>query len=277
MNVNKGIAYVLGLLIVICVFLGINYDRNAEILRKEFISLKRGLEDKKESKETEPKKKDTTEKKDAKNNRLLAEVPEKKEAPAVAFPLDVPLVNQMDNPRLYNGCEIASLTMVMQFHGIDVTKNELAEAIERVPLNYADGKHGNPNVGFVGDMENGPGLGVYHGPIMKLAEKYVGERARDLTGNPFETIQKELDKGLPVWVITTANFGPVGDFKKWETPQGPIEVTYSEHSVALTGYDEQNVYLNDPYGVKNRKVNKEQFIQSWNQMGKQAVVIDKAE
>lgn len=189
--------------------------------------------------------------------------------------LDVPLLNQMDAPILYNGCEVTSLAMILNFHGQNVTKNELAKAIKRVPLKYSDGKNGNPHAGFVGNMERGPGLGVYHGPVYDLARKYVGDRAIDLTSSSFEEVLKQLDQGLPVWVIITSSFAPVSDFKTWQTPQGPIDVTFSEHSVAVTGYDSDGIYVNDPYGSKNKKVNRDLFIKAWEQMGKQAIVITK--
>src|SRR4051794_33270304 len=35
--------------------------------------------------------------------------------------LDVPLINQMDQPLLYNGCEVTSLAMILNFNGVDVT------------------------------------------------------------------------------------------------------------------------------------------------------------
>ena len=35
--------------------------------------------------------------------------------------LNVPLINQMDDPKLYNGCEVTSLAMVLNYNGIDVT------------------------------------------------------------------------------------------------------------------------------------------------------------
>ncbi|MFJ7725058.1 C39 family peptidase [Neobacillus sp. NPDC097160] len=189
--------------------------------------------------------------------------------------LDVPLLNQMDKPKLYNGCEVTSLAMILNYHGVKVTKNELAENIKTVPLNYSNGKKGNPNAGFVGDMVNGPGLGVYNSPVLELAQKYVGNRAVNLTNSSFTDLLKKVGQGLPVWIITTSNFTPVSVFQKWDTPQGKIDITFSEHSVAITGYDENYIYVNDPYGEKNKKLNRESFIKAWEQMGKQAIVIEK--
>ncbi|MBO0959838.1 C39 family peptidase [Neobacillus sp. MM2021_6] len=189
--------------------------------------------------------------------------------------LDVPLLNQMDSPKLYNGCEVTSLAMILNYHGVTVTKNELAQKINTVPFTYGNGKKGNPHAGFVGDMANGPGLGVYNEPVLKLAKKYVGDKAVNLTNHSFEEIVKKVGQGLPVWIITTTSFAPVSVFQTWDTPQGKIDITFSEHSVAITGYDENYIYVNDPYGEKNKKVNRENFIKAWEQMGKQAIVIEK--
>lgn len=203
--------------------------------------------------------------------------PQKKTEPVLpnSILLDVPILNQLDQPQLYNGCEVTSLAMLLNFHGIQVTKNTLAANIATVPLDYSNNLHGNPSVGFVGDMVGGPGLGVYNGPVFDLAKKYVGDKAVNLTDHPFTDILKKVGQGLPVWIITTSNFVPVSDFQQWNTPQGTIQVTYSEHSVVITGYDQNYIYVNDPYGVKNRKVDRTDFIKAWDQMGQQAIVIEK--
>ncbi len=49
----------------------------------------------------------------------------------VRQPLDVPLINQMDSPKLYNGCEVASLAMILNYSGYHVTKNELANEVKK--------------------------------------------------------------------------------------------------------------------------------------------------
>lgn len=200
-----------------------------------------------------------------------------KKAPSLpdSIVLDVPLIRQMDQPLLYNGCEVTSLAMILNYQGVKVTKNELADNIKTVPLTYSNGKKGNPNVGFVGDMAHGPGLGVYNGPVFELTKKYVGDRAVNLTGKPFSEILKEVGQGNPVWIITTSSFAPISVFQTWDTPQGKIKITFSEHSVAITGYDKDYIYINNPYGGKNQKLNRDSFIKAWEQMGKQAIVIKK--
>src|SRR5690625_893277 len=85
--------------------------------------------------------------------------------------LDIPLINQMDHPRLYNGCEVASLAMILNYHGLDVTKNELADKVERVPLTYDNDLKGNQNNGLIGDIKDGPGLSIYHCSMHELADE----------------------------------------------------------------------------------------------------------
>jgi uncharacterized protein YvpB len=220
---------------------------------------------------------------------ILADVgtgPNEEEAVATPFTkvvlaeeiqLDVPLLNQMDEPRLFNGCEVTSLAMLLQYWGIDVTKNELAEQIPSVPLQYGDGKNGNPNMGFVGNMEDGPGLGVYHGPIFYLANTNVNAelKVQNLSNHPFSSVLEKVSQGLPVWAITTTSFSPIPDVNTWSTPQGSVEISFKMHSVVITGYDQEYIYLNDPYGIKNKKVDRKNFIASWIQMGSQAIVLER--
>ena len=192
--------------------------------------------------------------------------------------LNVPLINQMDDPKLYNGCEVTSLAMVLNYNGIDVTKSELADNIETVPFQYDNGEHGNPNDGFVGSVSGSTstGLGVYHGPIYKLAKQYA-DNVYDLTGSNFDTVVNKVEEGHPVWTITTTAFAPVSDFESWDTPDGKIDVTYSEHSVCITGFDRDKrvIYVNDPYGYKNREVDWNDFAAAYKQMGKQAIYVTK--
>lgn len=191
---------------------------------------------------------------------------------------DVPIIYQ--NPDLPRGCEITALTMLVNYKGEKIDKLTLAQKIKKDNSDYKiiDGitYFGNPNKGFVGDIYNlqKPGFGVYHKPIFELLEEYFPRRAVDLTGGNFDTILKFVSMDRPVWVIinNTYKLLPQNKFTKWMTDDGEINITYSEHSVVVTGFDNNFIYFNDPLGLRQFAV-KEQFIEAWEQMGSQAVSV----
>ncbi len=193
--------------------------------------------------------------------------------------LEVPFVRQM--PELLRGCEVTSLSMLLKYIGIDADKMTLAEQIDKdnTPYKIVDNVRyfGDPDVGFLGSMtdENKVGYGASHVPIFKLLENYVKIRAIDLTGSNFDSIYFFLNKNIPVWVITNTDFKKLAEneFYTWITPSGKtIRATNKEHSVLITGYDNDYIYINDPLSSKhNTKVIKQNFIDAWEQMGKQAV------
>jgi uncharacterized protein YvpB len=201
---------------------------------------------------------------------------EKKIKPSVL--LDVPAIRQL--PELPRGCEVTSLAMLLEDAGVQADKLTLAKQIKKdpTPFQRKNGKvyFGNPNDGFVGDMYSltTPGLGVYHKPIKQLADMYLPDRIIDLTGSDFSVLQQYLSKGAPIWIITNSTYKklPESAFREWETPSGPIKITYYEHSVVITGYDQDFIYFNDPLtGKKNTKAPKKDFLDAWVQMGRQAI------
>lgn len=192
--------------------------------------------------------------------------------------IDAPVINQL--PQLPRGCEVTSLAMLLGHAGIKTDKMKLAKEIKKDPARRVikNGKvyFGNPHNGFVGDMYSfkTPGLGVYHEPIQELGEKYMPGKMVNLSGKPFEELKAPLSDGRPVWVIINAEFRELPDsyFQTWETSSGPVKITMKEHSVLITGYDDQHVYFNDPLtGSKNKKAPIIDFKKSWVQMGSQAL------
>ncbi|WP_235680121.1 C39 family peptidase [Paenibacillus albicereus] len=197
---------------------------------------------------------------------------------AEAALIDAPLLQQM--PELARGCEVTSLAMMLQHAGIDADKMQLAREIQKDPTPYSRKNgvvhFGHPNTGFVGDMYSfsNPGYGVYHKPISKLAEAYLPGRVIDLTGSDLESALYSLQQGKPVWVIINSRFSalPESMFQTWQTPSGPIRITYREHSVLLTGFDDRFVYFNDPLAEQSpRKAQRASFQEAWEQMGRQAI------
>ncbi|WP_051330789.1 C39 family peptidase [Aneurinibacillus terranovensis] len=203
---------------------------------------------------------------------------EKEEESRKKIVIDAPLLSQQ--PELPRGCEVTSLSMMLQFTGVKADKITLAKEVKKDLTVYQvrNGSifFGNPYDGYVGNMYtfSEPGYGVYHGPIVDLAEKYLPNQIIDMTGAEFTDLFFSLKKGRPVWVIVNTTFDklPENLFEKWETPSGPVNITYKEHSVLLTGYDGTYIYFNDPLAnIKNRKIPIIMFKRAWEQMGKQAV------
>lgn len=200
------------------------------------------------------------------------------DVPEPAVSMDVPVILQY--PELFRGCEVTSLAMLLNYKGVEVDKMTLAEKIYKdlSPYEVKNGKihYGNPNNGFVGDIYSSKtrGLGVYHGPVYDLALQYLPNEAIDLTGSSFEDLYYFLSRKTPVWIITNSSFQrlPQSAFETWHTPTGEVNITYKEHSVVITGYDDKYIYINDPLSPnKNIKKDKRTFIEAWEQMGRQAI------
>ncbi|WP_171653476.1 C39 family peptidase [Paenibacillus foliorum] len=198
------------------------------------------------------------------------------EPPVLSAMLDAPVIRQL--PELPSGCEVTSLTMMLLYFGIQKDKMELVPEMKRdtTPLkrnkNGSIAYWGNPNTGFVGEVTGaGKGFGIYHGALFELQKQYI-PKAVDLTGQPFEKLEQQLREGIPSVVWTTIDYRVPDKWTVWDTPIGPIQTTFMEHAVLLVGFDEQNVYVNDPWnGQAKVKIDKERFLETWEVMGRQAL------
>lgn len=199
-----------------------------------------------------------------------------KPKPKPSAMIDAPLVLQ--NPELPSGCEVTSLTMMLQFIGVNKSKLELAAEMQRdeTPITWSKegtiAYWGHPNTGFVGEITGkARGFGIYHQALFPLLKKYV-PTAVDLTGKSFTDIEHQISDGIPVVVWTTIDFAVPAEWISWNTPIGAIQTTFMEHAVLLVGYDEEAVYVNNPlYSKKKQRVDKRAFLATWESLGKQAL------
>lgn len=216
------------------------------------------------------------------NHYLYPQNDSVKEKPvATAIPqikiLNVPLIHQ--NPELKYGCEVTSLAMVLNYAGVKVSKMELYRKVKKDtdPIKRSSRgdilQWGNPHDGFVGDMTGKrAGYAVFDRPIEQLVNEYLPDRAVNLTNQPFDKILQHVSKGYPVVVWTTGDYRLPDRWESWRHGSYVIKTPLDLHAVVLVGYDQQNVYLNDPLsGRKKVKVNKQRFIQSWKALKSRAV------
>lgn len=203
----------------------------------------------------------------------------------VSYLIHVPPKDQY--PALPNGCEVTSLAMLMTAAGHPVSKMVLAAEMPKDPTQLvlssytnANGQTayrvkywGNPNVGFVGSVyKAGDGYGIYHGPMVKFLNRLLPGRAEDLTGAPFSAILRQVARGIPVEVWTTTTFAPTNDWVTWQSPEGLVRATPWEHAVLLVGYSPGFLYINNPLnGEAAEKIAEGPFLQSWQQLGDQAI------
>ncbi|MFC8575389.1 C39 family peptidase, partial [Heyndrickxia sporothermodurans] len=192
--------------------------------------------------------------------------------------LNIPVTSQF--PELARGCEVTSLSMLLNSAGIKSDKMTLAKQIKKDPtprkIINNNIYYGHPNDGFVGDIYtySKPGLGVYVQPIIELANKYLPGKIINLTKSSFDELKIPLSNGQPIWVIINTQYKKLPDsyFTTWHTKKGAIRITSKEHSVLITGYDKNFIYFNDPLtGKKNKKAPINDFKEAWVQMGSQAI------
>jgi uncharacterized protein YvpB len=170
--------------------------------------------------------------------------------------LDVPLVSQF--PDYPTGCELASVAMLLQYHG---RAADLAFVADTIPRS----SDGDPQNGFVGDPTVADGYGWYGGwyggwyygwyygggwtiypeALTAYLDAQLGTSGSVvLTGASLDTLKTYVRGGKPViiWLIDQ-EIGP--------------------HSVVLSGYDTAGFYVNDPYGIKDRYIESDAFVQAW--------------
>ncbi|WLR54072.1 C39 family peptidase [Mesobacillus subterraneus] len=137
----------------------------------------------------------------------------------------VPHISQL--PELQRGCEVTSLTMLLQYKGIQTDKMTLAKQIHKIPFRDENYVRGNPYDGFVGDIYafSKSGYGVYHVPVANLAENYLPGAIKDITGKSIHDVYQLIDNDSPVWVITNSTFAPLpeSEFTIWKTNTGKRE------------------------------------------------------
>ena len=118
--------------------------------------------------------------------------------------LDVPIENQF--PDYPNGCEVTSLSMLLNYYDVDVTTDTLAHHIKYVSSFEGNKYRGNPNEGFVGYMTiANAGWCVYNKPLYDVAHKYTN-RIQNYTVHTFMQVMKLVSDGHPVMIISTLKF-----------------------------------------------------------------------
>ncbi len=185
------------------------------------------------------------------------------QAEPVDFVQHVGELYQMEE--LQGGCEVASLTIVLDSMGFDVDSHTIADEY----LSYEEGDMVN---GFAGDP-------YYYGSafppvIADAADAFLEAnespyRALDLTGASFEELAAWVEKGYPVLVWSTMYLGE-------PDMTGIMVESYewynNEHCVVLYGLEGETALVSDPLeGLVERDA--QEFARIFEDCGSMAIVI----
>lgn len=148
-------------------------------------------------------------------------------------------------PNMPTGCEITAVTMLLNFAGVKVTKEQAARIMPR---------GSNPNKGFIGSpyKEFPLGFWVAPGGVKPVIKHYLGT-AKIMTGSSLSSIKKKLLRShlVVVWMGWFDGF--------------------SNHALTLTGYHGNTLYYNDPWTGTKRAMNTETFLHHWSLDGHRAI------
>lgn len=220
---------------------------------------------------------------------------------------NVPFINQY-NLGYPTGCEAVAATMAAKYAGYNISsatiiantptdkkgkrQETITKEIKEEVLNKETGKMEtkittkketiwvgeNPFKYFVGHPSKGKSEGSYGcfaGPIV-VALRKSGVSCTDISGSSINTIFKYIEKGKPVIIWCRANAADLTTGVTWQYPDksGKFSELVGEHCAVLIGYDGEYVYLNDPAIGKGVKQPKSKFINNWNKLYNQAIIIN---
>lgn len=148
-------------------------------------------------------------------------------------------------PEMPTGCEITAVTMMINFAGKNITKDQAARIMPRSL---------NPNKGFIGSPYKKFPLGFWVAPdgVKPVVKHYFGT-ATNMTNFSISAINRKLIRShlVVVWVGWFDGF--------------------SNHAITLTGYHGNTLYYNDPWTGTKRAMNIENFKRHWRLDGHRAL------
>ena len=210
---------------------------------------------------------------------ILIETKPQKE---VGIKWKVPLV--MQNPELLTGCEITSITMVVNFYGYDYDKITMTDKyLDKSDNFYYDNGQlfgPNPQKFFLGNPRStsGYGLQCFSGTWVNTLNKVFEENksehyAEDISGRSLKDLEGEL-QSAPILISASIDMNPASPrvlFKDSETKED-VTTYRNFHCVVLVGYDEDYYYVNDPLGTFS-KLEKARLERAYTSTGQQAVIV----
>ncbi|MGN1411041.1 MAG: RICIN domain-containing protein [Oscillospiraceae bacterium] len=188
---------------------------------------------------------------------------------------------------LPTGCEATGLTILLNWYGFNVSKEDMAMTyMPRQDFYYADGKKIGPDyiTTFAGDpSRKSNSYGCYIPCMMSTVQNYFDAIGRtdcsttNLTGTNLDDLFPYIAQGTPVAVITTNNLITPTTGDSWYTSDGRY-ITWQKghHCMIIIGYDlsKNEVYVSESAYSYVRTYNMDTFRNIYNLKGKNAMIVN---
>ena len=186
----------------------------------------------------------------------------------------------LQNPELPTGCEVTSLDIVLQYLGFNIDKCDLSDNY----LPKCEIGTDIPYNAFLGNPRDSHSYGCYFPVIVSCCNDYFSQNgiynyeAVDISGLEFEELFEYVCNDIPVIVWGTMYMTEPYESTTWNINGSDFTWKASEHCMVLYGFDleESIVYISDQL-VGNTKYDLDVFKDRYNQMYRQAVIIQKVQ
>lgn len=197
----------------------------------------------------------------------------------------IPVKKLMQNPELPNGCEIVSLTAILNYYGYIVSKTTMADNyLPKKAFSWKKGKRfgADPYKAYAGDPRSkSSGWYSFAPPIVEASDNYMETqknkmKAKDISGSNKENLITYLDNGVPIVIWVTLDLGkPTLNSHWYLSDTGKYYKAYTNlHAVVLNGYKDEKVHVMNP--LKGQvEYNLNAFFKSYEEMGKHALILEK--
>ncbi|MDE6672774.1 MAG: C39 family peptidase [Ruminococcus sp.] len=198
----------------------------------------------------------------------------------------IDVTNIAQYPELPTGCEVTSLTILLNHLGYKADKIDLARNyLPKQDFYWENGIYYGADfrTTFAGNPASEYSYGCYAPCIVTTANRYLNNIgaysiAHNISGADFDSLLTDyIDNDRPVLIwITSSNLHESYLTSIWTTPAGEqVQWRAYEHCVVLTGYDLDNglIYVSDPM-YNNVAYDYDKIKLRYNEMGRQAVCIN---
>lgn len=173
------------------------------------------------------------------------------------------------------GCESAALTILLNYHKVNVTIDDIVKRLKKGPKPYYENGTlygANPYIEFVGKPSDPGSYGTYEQAIIEVAN-YYKPGIINATGQSLDEILEIVSEGRPVMVWSSMNLAVPYVSRTWihKASGQKIKWIANEHALVVVGFNQNQVIVSDSLNGGIKYFNRSTFENRYKAYGKRAL------